>query len=185
MFPQICAAPEDSMPTFRIVSLPALLAVVVACTTKDAPPAATRPDTPSPSAASGREPTANEVSNYRLDMDKMRKWTTAIKGFTALGPQDSAALAAMDMGSNEPTSVMIAKIESNPVAREVLRKAGISAKDYVWIMAAYVQAGMTEAVLSSSPEAKVPEGQNPQNVQFVRSHRAELEELMKDAGMNR
>ena len=184
MFPQICAAPEDSMLTFRIVSFPALLVAAVACTTRDAPPAATTGAAPS-APAFGREPTANEVSNYPLDMDKMRKWTTAIKGFSALGPQDSAALAAMDMGSNEPTSVMIAKIESNPVARDVLSKAGISATEYVMIMAAYVQAGMTEAVLSSSPEAKVPEGQNPQNIEFVRSHRAELEELMKDAGMNR
>lgn len=161
----------------------ALAGVALACSSKDSPPeSATSVYGPAASATS--EPTANEISNYELDMDKMRKWATAIKGFSALSAQDTAALAAMDMGSNSPTSVMIAKIEANPVARDVLSKAGISAKDYVWTMAAYLQAGMTEAVLSSSPNATLPEGQNRHNVDFVRTHKAELEQLMKEAGMS-
>ncbi len=56
--------------------------VLFACTAKDASQNAT-PDSsagvaasPAPSTPAG-EPTANDISNYALDMDKMRKWANA------------------------------------------------------------------------------------------------------------
>lgn len=171
------------MQLLRPKTLLVIASFSLACSSKDSPPESAT-SVYGPAASATAEPTANDISNYELDMDKMRKWAAAIKGFSALSAQDTAALAAMDMGSNSPTSVMIAKIEANPVARDVLTKAGISAKDYVWTMAAYLQAGMTEAVLSSSPNSTLPEGQNRHNVDFVRTHKAELEQLMKEAGMS-
>jgi hypothetical protein len=165
---------------------------LLACTAKDASQNATVDTSAgmaaSPGAASvpAGEPTANDISNYTLDMDKMRKWANAMKGFAAIAATDSAAAAAMDAGSsNETMSQAIARIESTPVARNVLQKAGLSARDYMMITAAYLQAGMTEGLMSTNAQAKMPEGQNPTNVEFYKAHKAELEQMAKEMGMDR
>lgn len=162
--------------------------VAMACTSKDAADGETAGSgtAAAPAAvAATAEPTANDFSNYKLDMDKMRKYAAAIKGFSALSPSDTAGVSGLNMSGNESTAETIAKIESNSVARRVLADAGLTAKDYVWITAAYLQAAMTEGLMAVSPEAKMPEGQNLQNVEFLRANKAELEAIMKDAGMTR
>lgn len=163
-------------------------AVGVGCTSNDgAERAATggsNQRAPAGDAATA-EPTASDFSNYRLDMDKMRKYAAAIKGFSALPPSDTAGVSGLNMSGNESTAQTISKIESNPVARRVLADAGLSAKDYVWITAAYLQAAMTQGLIEVSPEAKIPEGQNLQNLEFLKANKPELEALMKDAGMTR
>jgi hypothetical protein len=131
-------------------------------------------------AASGHEPTANDIANYTLDMDKMRKYAAAMRGFAALSKTDSAAAYAMGTHANETTAQTIARIESSPGAMRVLRDAGLTPKDFVWITAAWLQAAMTQAVLESSSRSKLPEGQNAQNVEFLRAHRAELEAMTRD-----
>ncbi len=162
----------------------ALAALLAGCTAKDAGRTDTSGAAAAPSAgaevpaSSSAEPTANEISNYKLDMDKMRKYGAAIKGFQSLSSADSAAAEAVASEPNQSTAQTIARIESSPVAMKVLRDAGLSAKDYVWITAAYLQGAMTAAMLEANKDAKMPEGQNPQNVEFVRAHRAELEGML-------
>jgi hypothetical protein len=51
------------------------------------------------------------------------------------------------------------------------------------IMGAYLQAGMIAGALSVNPNGKVPDGQSPQNIEFVKTHRAELDRMFKEAGM--
>jgi len=156
---------------------------VVACSTGDssssAPADSAAPSTQSAATATTREPTANDIADYKLDMDKMRKYSAAMKGFASLAKTDSAAAEAMGTHANETTAQTIARIESSPAAMRVLRDVGLTAKDFVWITAAWLQAAMTQAVLESSPQSKLPEGQNPQNVEFLRAHRAELEAMTK------
>jgi hypothetical protein len=163
---------------------------VAACSSKDTAPAAgdtgavaTQPSDAGASSSAG-EPSANDISNYKLDMDKMRKYAAAVKGFQSLGKQDSMALEAVAAKSNESTAQTIARIEGSPIAMRVLRDAGLSAKDYVWITAAWLQAAMTQGILETSKEAKLPEGQNPQNIEFIKAHKAELDAIAKDMGMN-
>ncbi len=165
---------------------------LLACTAKDASQNATADTSagvaasPAATSAQAGEPTANDISNYTLDMDKMRKWANAMKGLAAVARTDSDAAAAMEAGSdNESTAQTIARIESNPVGRNVLRQANLSARDYVMITAAYLQAGMTEGLLSSNPQAKLPEGQNPKNVEFYKAHKTELEQMAKGMGMDK
>jgi hypothetical protein len=154
------------------------LFAIAACNTKDSRPAA---DTVSSSAAvTAPEPTANDIADYKLDMDKMRRYAAAMKGFAALSKKDSAAAYAMGTHANETTAQTIARIESSPAAMQVLRDAGLTPRDFVWTTAAWLQAAMTQAVLESSPQSKLPSGQNPQNVEFLRAHRAELEAMTKD-----
>jgi hypothetical protein len=173
---------------FPRVLLVAATGVAMACSSRDAGDdtaagsgAAAAPAASAPAA----EPTANDFSNYELDMAKMRKYAAAIKGFSALSPSDTTGMSGLNMSGNESTAETIARMESNPVARRVLADAGLTAKDYVWITAAYLQAAMTQGLMEVSPEARMPEGQNPRNVEFLKANKTELEAIMRDAGMTR
>ena len=161
---------------------------LAACSSKDSPPAAGDSSAvaaaPEASSSMSAEPTPNEISNYKLDMGKMRKYAAAMKGFQSLGKQDSMALEAMGSGGSETTAQTIARIENSPIAMRVLRDAGLTPKDYVWITAAWLQAAMTQGILETSKEAKLPEGQNPQNIEFLKANKAELDAMTKEMGMN-
>jgi hypothetical protein len=161
---------------------------IVACAKKDSATsdttvagAASAPTATASTAPAG-EPIANDVSNYELNMDRMRKWVAAMKGFTAEAKRDSTAAAAIAMDQGASTAQMIAGLERNPLAKRVLRQAGLSAADYVWTTAAYMQAAMMAGVMQM-PNAKVPEGMSMKNVEFVKAHNAELEKMMREAGM--
>jgi hypothetical protein len=159
---------------------------LAACSKKDSSVAADAAATGSaatPAAAPAGEPTANDVSNYELNMDRMRRWVAAMKGFAAEAERDSAAAEAMAMDQNASTAQLVARLESHPLAKRVLSQAGLSARDYVWTTAAYMQAAMT-AGLMQMPNAKAPEGMNMKNVEFVKAHNAELEAMMRQAGIN-
>jgi|SRR5687767_6690933 len=167
------------------------LVLFSACSSKDAAPeAAGTSETASPASAAatdipvtaGPEPTATELSNYKLDMDKMRRFTAAMRGFTEASKKDSTLAIGMSTGSGASTEQLITTIENNRLARNVLRRAGLSAKEYVWITGAWLQAAMTAGIMEASPQAKLPEGQNPQNIEFLKANKAEIEAMMKEAG---
>lgn len=161
----------------RTISAVSLLAILTGCS-KDAPaPVST------PGAGAATEPTAIDVSNYELDLGGMRRYAAAVKGFSRLAPADTAGIGKIDMGSNSSMSESIAAIEAHPAARRVLSEAGLSAREYVLITAAYLQAALTQGMLQASPGFEVPEGQSRKNVDFLNANRAEIEVMMKDAGM--
>lgn len=159
------------------------LLLLTGCSTSDSSRAATADTAAGPAysqTATAHEPTANDIADYKLDMDKMRKYAAAMKGFSALAKTDSAAAGMMETHPNETTAQIMRRIESSPAAMKVLREVGLTPKDYVWITAAWLQAAMTQAVLESSKEARLPEGQNAQNIEFLQAHRTELEAMTRD-----
>jgi hypothetical protein len=161
---------------------------IAACSKKDAAytadtgAVANAPEGAVASATPAGEPSANDVSNYELNMDRMRKWVAAMKGFAAEAKRDSTAASAMAMDQNASTAQLVANLERHPLAKRVLSQAGLSARDYVWTTAAYMQAAMTAGVMQM-PGAKAPEGMNMKNVEFVKAHNAELEAMMRQAGL--
>jgi hypothetical protein len=156
------------------------LTVAGACTAKESTKAATDTAAVAQAPSAEPEPTANDISNYKLDMDKMQKYSTAIKGFAELAKTDSAAAEAMASNANQSTAKMIERLEASPPAMKVLHDAGLTAKDYVWIAAAWIQAAMTQQMLEANKNAKLPEGQNPQNLEFLKAHKAELDSMTKE-----
>jgi hypothetical protein len=162
--------------------------VIAACSSKDSAykadtgAVASAPSGDAAASAPAGEPSANDVSNYELNMDRMRKWVAAMKGFAAEAKRDSVAAEAMAMDQNASTAQLIANLERHPMAKKVLGQVGLSARDYVWTTAAYMQAAMT-AGLMQMPGAKAPEGMNMKNVEFVKAHNAELEQMMREAGI--
>jgi len=175
------------MVRFPILVVTAALATG-ACSSKDATQdASTSASTAaeiSATSTSSAEPTETEISNYTLDMDKMTKWGNAIKYLTEAAEKNPTLVAALKTENNESTSESIRKLEGNATARAALSRAGLSSRDYVWITTAWLQAAMTEGIMSTTPGAKMPEGQNPKNVEFIRTHRAEIQRIAKAAGMS-
>ena len=133
---------------------------------------------PVASAASARpgNPTSEEIANYPLDMDKMRKLQASMASMEASAKADPTA--RISSGSNDETAAQtIARIESTPLMRRAIEQAGWSVSDYVWTTAAMLQAAMMEATLASTPGAKLPAGYNPRNIEFIREHKAELDAM--------
>lgn len=175
------------MVPFRILLFIAALAALggVACSKDNSRSASDGNATaafPTP-VSSAAEPTANDISNYTLTMDRMTRWANTIKYLEEAAKADTSIQSALRMSAQENTAQTIARLEGHPAARAALRKAGWSAKDYVWTTAAWMQAAMTEGILGSTPGATLPEGQNPKNVEFLKANKKAIEQLARDAGM--
>jgi len=172
----------------RLLPLIALLAVA-ACSSKDASDNAASapgaPATPAASSSPAGEPTAVDFSNYELTMDKMRKWVAVTKAFATFSgtAADSAAMMTVKIGS-DPISESVRKIESIAPAKRMFATAGLDPREYHMITGAWMQAGMMASMMGPNSQAKLPEGHSMKNIEFVNAHKAELEKLMKDAGMS-
>ena len=165
----------------RILALAAVI-LTAACATKDgggdSASAQAAAASPAPSAASTlpANPTSEDISNYPLDMDKMRKLQKSMAAMEASAKADPTG--SISSGSNNETAAQtIARIESNATMRRAIESAGWSVSDYVWTTAAMLQAAMMEATLASTPDAKLPAGHNPRNIEFIKAHKAELDAM--------
>jgi hypothetical protein len=124
----------------------------------------------------------SDLRTYTLDMDKMRRYTAAAKLLEEESKKNPSVVIDVNLG-NEPVSESIATVERNDFVSDVLKRAGTTPKEFVMTMAAYLQAATTSAALDADTNARVPAGQNADNVEFVRAHRAEIDKLMADAGL--
>lgn len=123
-----------------------------------------------------------DLRTYRLDMDKMRRYTAAAKLLDQESKTNPSLAIDVNVG-NEPVSESIATVERNDFVTDVLKRAGTNPKDFVMTIAAYLQAAKTSAALDADPNARIPAGQSAENVEFVRANRAEIDRLMREAGM--
>ena len=138
----------------------------------------------STTSSAGPRLTDVDVSNYDLDMDNVRKWLAGMEALMTAAKADSAVAAAVASNGQETTQQSIAKLEGNERAREILRQAGLSPREYVMTMTAYLQAAMADAAERATPPGKAPNDVNPKNVEFIRQHRAELEPLISKSGLS-
>lgn len=160
---------------------------LAACTAKPDPASegATASAAPAaaPAAASPARPdnpTSEDISNYPLDMDKMRKLATTMS-LTADAEKRGERFNAK-ASNDETAGQTIARLEGDAKLRAILGKVGWSARDYVWTTAAMLQASMLDATLAADPSAIVPPGHSRRNIDFVREHKAEIEKMT--AGMS-
>ena len=124
----------------------------------------------------------NDLRTYTLDMDKMRRYATAAKLLDEESKKNPSVVIDVNIG-NEPVSESIATVERNDFVTDVLKRAGTTPSEFVMTMAAFLQAATTSAALDADTNARIPAGQNAENVEFVRAHRAEIDKLMSDAGL--
>lgn len=137
--------------------------------------------------ASSADADLRDVAKYELTMDKIDKYVAATRNMALavkdLTPEQREKL----MGSGDANSLddYAAQIEREPMARDAIRRAGLSSREFATLTMAYLQAGMADAVLQMRPDIKNADSiaremkANPANVRFVRANKAALDAKFK------
>lgn len=154
-----------------------LIGVVATACVSDDKPAATADTT----TTIVRDATS-DLRTYTLDMDKMRRYAAAAKALDEESKRNPSVVIDVNIGK-EPVSASIATVEKNDFVTDLLKRAGTNPRDFVMTMAAYLQAATTSAALDANSNARIPAGQSAENVEFVRARRAEIDKIMRDAGL--
>ena len=88
--------------------------------------------------------------------------------------------------STETLDGLEARLKQHQGAAAVLAREGLSAREWAVCMMALLQASLVEGFSQGKADlAKLPPGVNPDNVRFVREHRAELEAMREAFGGKR
>lgn len=108
----------------------------------------------------------------QAELDKLRE------RLDALDAQDDDKESALSNANS--LAEMEARLKSHPGAMKAMAAAGITPREYARCLMALLQAGMVEGFSQGKADlAKLPPGVNPENVKFVREHKAELEAMQK------
>ena len=89
--------------------------------------------------------------------------------------------ASGDDHKNDATLAdMEAAMKKEPIVMRALAREGLTPRDYALCTMALLQASMVEGFSQGKLDmAKLPAGVNPENIKFVREHKAELEALQE------
>ncbi len=169
---------------------PLALLLAVACSNKDAAPAAEGGAAPAAStpAAAQAEGDLADVASYKLTMDKVDRLFAAQRAMAvraqALSPAERAALdsaGANDDSDDQSLDGIAAKIERTPPMAAAVREAGLSPREFATITMAMLQSAMAGGVLQMRPkdnaDSLVREMKaNMDNVRFMREHEAEIKQ---------
>jgi hypothetical protein len=170
--------------------LPIAVTIALAACGKPADQATTAPAAAgdATTTASTTPTAAPADSGFVLTMDKVDAYYATIGKMSAAAMQ-AASSASQDEGedADDPTSMdasesvdhYIARIEADPKARALITSAGMSVGDYAHTNEAMLAGMMTAGALESGALKKIPDGINPQYVEFVQQHKAELDAKLK------
>ena len=155
--------------------LPLSLLACAACSQNPQNPAATA-NTASPAAANApaADAAAQPDTGFVLTMDKVDAYYATIAKLSAMTGKDAPSEDVTAMDGNETVDQNIARIEADPQAKRLITSAGMSVSDYVHTNEALTAGMMTAGALESGALKSIPEGINPQYVEFAKAHKAEL-----------
>jgi cell fate (sporulation/competence/biofilm development) regulator YmcA (YheA/YmcA/DUF963 family) len=175
--------------TLRATFVLAATFALAACGKKDAAPgdttAASAAATPATAASSGGDDLA-DVTSYKLSMDKIDKYMQANRNIAnkakSLSPAEREAMEARNEGKNDANQSlddMARRIDSEPLMRDAIRSAGLSAREFSLITISMMQTAMAAGVLKMRPndnqDSLIREMKaNPDNIKFYREHEAEI-----------
>ena len=173
--------------------LPVAIAIALAACAKpaddtattNAATAATTPSGDDASTAAADASAASTDSGFELTMDKVDAYYATIGKISQLAMQSEASDSGDDaddptsMDASESVDHYIARIEADPKAKSMITSAGMSVSDYAHTNEALTAGMMTAGALESGALKKIPDGIDPQYVEFAQQHKAELEAKMK------
>jgi hypothetical protein len=109
----------------------------------------------------------------QAELDKLRERLEALE--TAAENEPESALK-----NPKTLAEMEAAMKSHPGAMRAMTTAGITPREFARATMALLQAAMVEGFSQGKADLKtLPAGINPENVKFVREHKAELEAMQK------
>ena len=127
-----------------------------------------------------------ELEGYRLTMEDVNRWGAANASFARLAEKlkaenpDAGEDDGEELGPNATFDDMEASVGHVPGAREAAEEAGLSLHEYVVISWALMQARVADMAVEQGANAKELAAKahiHPDNLSFVREHRAEIEKL--------
>jgi len=128
-------------------------------------------------AAKGTSRDEAAIHDYILTMDEVNKYAAVAKKMQAAAGGDSAMAAEMKKIEDTDVDVMEKAdlMEKAPHTAAFLKANSVTARELVLVPMTAVTAGMANA--AQDLKGKPPAFVNPVNMQFVRDHKAELENL--------
>jgi hypothetical protein len=169
------------------LALAALFAIAACSKDKDsaATPSTTNTATPQAAAAQAEED-LEDVSKYRLNMEKIDKYLAAQRNLAtkaaSLTPAQRAAMEAKNENASDPNASlddMVKRIESEPMMVGAIRDAGLSPREFTMITISLMQTGMAAAVAKMRPTDNQDSliramKANPDNIKFYNENEAEI-----------
>lgn len=148
-----------------------------------------------PAPGGGSKTDAEELRDYTLNMEDVRKWVQAQRTMAAIERESAAATPAADPeteteteetepeGDSQTLDGIQARVEGIPEFKRVVEATGLGAREYALVTLAYMQAGMATAAvqMGADRDSLATALQiNPANVAFIQENEAELNRLMKE-----
>ena len=120
------------------------------------------------------------LAAYPLSMERLERWQRAAQNLQEVATANPALAATWEAQNTDAESLdeIVGRIEREPEARRAIESAGIAPRDYVLTSMALIQAMFAMAAVDMGQSEGVPDGVNPENVAFVREHRADIEAMM-------
>lgn len=176
------------MPSRLSLSLALALALVLAlsaCAKQDEPAAADAApageSAPAAMAATPADSAPADTAGVKLTMDKVDRFLAATRQLAAVEQADASLDSAMN-ASTEDTAAYAARLEATPALRHAIARAGLSAREYAQTSEALVATLMAIGAQEAGALKDLPAELDPQHIDFVRTHRAELEQKLQAAG---
>lgn len=175
----------------RSVLLPTLLLALLAACDRAADAGETRTAEPpraaaGPAAGSG-DADLDEITDYRLTMDAVRRYYQAQRNVYQAMRDDPGLAKRMDRGTTDAAEFsldeMEARYEEVPEVREAIAAAGLDTRDFSVITLTLFQSAFAQGAVemgASRDSILARMGINPSNLDFVRANKTELERMQNE-----
>lgn len=157
-------------------AFPLFLALLLAACSPGAAPAQSAhaaapagPDVPPATADAG-----SHDGEYLLTRNNVDAFFDAQPLLAAAGDADPSLDPAMDL-SGEDAEQFAARLQATPALRDAIARAGLSTRDYARTSEQLLGALMAQGALDAGLLQELPEGVSRRNVDFVRTHKAQIE----------
>ncbi len=125
------------------------------------------------------DPDTREVRAYTLTEAGFAKYVKATRALKAAKFENCVA-SDDDDDSADSIASAAAMIDAVPAATAALQSAGLSSHEYVVFAFSLLENGMASYMMQT-PGGKMPDGINPANVDFIRKHTADLQQLANES----
>lgn len=128
------------------------------------------------------------LAHYHLTEANLRSFYKAQENMMKAAMKDPSLQDSFDLSAgpndNDDLATMAAKLEKVPAIKSALAGAGLTGMDFATLSMSYMQAAMAYGLMTQGPEnmriKKLPEGTPKENVDFVRTHQALIQQLDKE-----
>lgn len=130
---------------------------------------------------------AQTLANYRLTESNLRTYYKAMTNLAQAAKKDPSLAEKLESATaddDDDIAGMAAKYDRVPVLKSALASAGFTSKEFATFILSYMQAAMAYGFMTQGPEnmriKEVPKGTPKENVDFVRTHQALIQQLDKE-----